>query len=631
MDKQFNNKIVSSGCNTLQKLASKRDAEDYSVKDDKIPCKTPVSTEFTVDVLSHGMVPRPVNGVSLINSAEYVGHRGSLLSLQPWIFRKASYLRDKEIKKVAEDCSKLSEREMDDLVNNLLRENTSRRVNLSHAHGRGPSCLRSQCSCRGTSKPLSSMEDYLLPQLYNENCESEEFLFSSIPSSTTSDIRPFVTDGSNIISTSCSGPVDNNFASELDNKTYVKSVSGVLPLPKLRTAKRNCRETPHEKLVHSNTIEPLKFGHHKDKVDALHIFSVGVSLGLLSTILSNRKEIDHLNTMLKSSENLVQDLQEELDALTVKELANEVQKPSGMVLNLEPVVMDDNDQIFLPMEESRSEIEAELEIELEKLEMGVNSSVFSAKMLVLDELDLELITDEIVGGELKTGRFFNDQSTNLSDCTSSTDRPFKANYSVSPRELSLRLHEVIQLRLQERIEELERELQQTQKQLQLVESDCLASQRGLSSSDVGSSSNMNSPIGTAGIISLAKPVCLNLNGESLEAYDEVYRDFSRVANMEENRPLTTNSKDHIEYYFHSSDANLIWEREGLRSFGEEPLWDQKLKDKGLLATHEVHALDEGDYVYDEEMRTLITRILEKTRQGSPIVQDVQRMLFALND
>lgn len=58
-----------------------------------------------------------------------------------------------------------------------------------------------------------------------------------------------------------------------------------------------------------------------DSVGALHIFSVGVSLGLLSTILSNRKEIDNLNTkeidnlntMLKSSENLVQDLQEELE------------------------------------------------------------------------------------------------------------------------------------------------------------------------------------------------------------------------------------------------------------------------------------------------------------------------------
>ncbi|XP_074578376.1 uncharacterized protein LOC141834886 [Curcuma longa] len=620
MDKQLNHKIVAAGCDTFQKLASKRDPEDYSVRDDKIPCKTPSSTEFTVDVLSYGMVPRPVNGVCLINSAEYVSHRGSLLSLQPWIFRKESYLRDMEIKKVVEDYSKLREREMDGLVKNLLGESTSRRVNLSHAHGRGQSCLRSRCSCRGTSKPLSSTEDYLIPQLYNENFESEEFLFGTVRSSTTPGIRPFVTDGSKIISKSCYGPMDNNFASELDNEIYMKSVSGISPLPKLRAAQRNCRETPHEKLVHSNTIGPLKFAHHKDSVDALHIFSVGVSLGLLSTILSNRKEIDNLNTMLKSSENLVQDLQEELDTLTVKELANEVighQKPSDMILNLEPVVKDDNDQVFLPTEESRSEIEAELEIELEKLEMGMNSSIFSTKKSVLDELDLELIADDIVG-ELKSGRFFHDQSTNASDFTSSTDHALDASYSVSPRELSLRLHEVIQLRLQERIEELERELQQTQKQLHLVESDCLVSQRGLSSSDVGSSSNMNSPIGTAGVISLAQPFCMNLNGD---AYNEVYRDFSRMANMEENRPLTTNSKDHIEYYLHSSDENLIW----------EPLWDQKLKDKGLLTTHEVHAMDEGDYVDDQEMKTLITQILEKTRQGSPIVQDVQRMLFALND
>lgn len=62
------------------------------------------------------------------------------------------------------------------------------------------------------------------------------------------------------------------------------------------------------------------------------------------------------------------------------------QKPSDMVLSLEPVVKYDNDQVFLPTEESRSEIEAELEIELEKLEMGMNSSVFSAKKSVLDEV-----------------------------------------------------------------------------------------------------------------------------------------------------------------------------------------------------------------------------------------------------
>lgn len=263
MDKQFNNKIVASGCNTCQKLASKRDAEDYSVKDDKLPCKTPVSTEFTVDALSHRMVPRPVNGVSLINSAEYASHRGSLLSLQPWIFRKESYLRGKEITKVVEDYSKLREREMDGLLNNLLRESASSRVNFSHAHGRGQSCLRSRCSCRGISKPLSSMEDYLIPQLYNENFETEEFVFGSVRSSTTSGIRPFVTDGSKIISKSCYGPVDNNFDNELDNKISMKSVSGVLPLPPLRTAKRKSRETPHEKLVHSNTIGPLKFAHHK--------------------------------------------------------------------------------------------------------------------------------------------------------------------------------------------------------------------------------------------------------------------------------------------------------------------------------------------------------------------------------
>ena len=60
--------------------------------------------------------------------------------------------------------------------------------------------------------------------------------------------------------------------------------------------------------------------------DRLLLFSIGVSIGIISSSLSNKKEFDTLKGTLKQMENLVQDLQDELEmkeGLTVKELPNE--------------------------------------------------------------------------------------------------------------------------------------------------------------------------------------------------------------------------------------------------------------------------------------------------------------------
>jgi hypothetical protein len=54
--------------------------------------------------------------------------------------------------------------------------------------------------------------------------------------------------------------------------------------------------------------------------------SAGVTLGILSCCLSNKKELEALKGTLKRMENLVQHLQDELEmkeGLTVKELHNE--------------------------------------------------------------------------------------------------------------------------------------------------------------------------------------------------------------------------------------------------------------------------------------------------------------------
>jgi phosphopantetheine adenylyltransferase len=60
--------------------------------------------------------------------------------------------------------------------------------------------------------------------------------------------------------------------------------------------------------------------------DRICLFSAGITLGILSCCLSNKKEIEALKGTKKRMENLIQDLQDELEmkeGLTVKELHNE--------------------------------------------------------------------------------------------------------------------------------------------------------------------------------------------------------------------------------------------------------------------------------------------------------------------
>lgn len=118
--------------------------------------------------------------------------------------------------------------------------------------------------------------------------------------------------------------------------------------------------------------------------------------------MANKREFDELKELLKQTENLIQDLQEELemkDSMTVKELWNyESHDTCGSftyerVANLFPHVpktsnditkYDGRDAYFQKAEESSEEsmskIEAELEVELERLGLNMNASTLDKKL-----------------------------------------------------------------------------------------------------------------------------------------------------------------------------------------------------------------------------------------------------------
>ncbi|XP_065004383.1 uncharacterized protein LOC103982148 isoform X2 [Musa acuminata AAA Group] len=656
MDKQTNHKRVESGGSIFRRLICKQATEDASSNEDKVPCNTPRrSVGSRTDSSFEGMASgSSVNGDNLMSSGRYVRDHGSLLSLQPWIFRKGNYSTGEETGKANGKCSENCRYDMDGFMYNSSAEFSPLSVSLGHSCGRGRSSLRTRRPRQHSIKPLSSLENCLVPQIYSENFEFEEFVFSSFPSPAAPALRPFViTDGSKIISKSSFGDMDIPFGNGIQERN-MKRVMGVSSLPEPRTPKRKSRETPDEKLESFNSQRSCRGCHQKvfpGSLDGMHIFSVGVSLGFVSAILSNRKEIEKLNNMLKSSENLVQDLEEELEmkeSIIVKELADEAcgcQEPSDIIAEIETTESsriqvsssyfltqnNEHNLLLLPKEDSRSKIEAELEIELERLELNIASSL-NGEMSTFNEIDPDLIAD-VVHGDLKAdllpGGASEEYADNASDSKSaSTNYTNNFNYAVSPRELSLRLYEVIQHRLEERIKELEIELQKTQKQLQLVESEHV-SRRAFSSSDMGSSSNQDSPMDLTADTAFSRPFCLNLAGDALDAYDEAYEEFMRVATTEEKLPSTTNSDNELQYGLPSSDRSLIWGMEGPKYRGSEPTWEQNLKKREPDVTHEIYTAYEDDD--DDEMKTLIEQIMERTRQGSTIVVNAQRMLFSMDD
>lgn len=132
----------------------------------------------------------------------------------------------------------------------------------------------------------------------------------------------------------------------------------------------------------------------------------------MSSLLSSKREVDKLNDLLKQRENLVQDLQEELtmkDSLSVSELAGETR--GGQELKTRSPDVEEKiysspkcgstcsspkpqqDNFGSPVlsrgggsEESLSKIEAELEAELEKLELNINATSLEGRLSTLAEV-----------------------------------------------------------------------------------------------------------------------------------------------------------------------------------------------------------------------------------------------------
>lgn len=543
---------------------------------------------------------------------------------------------------------------------------------LDSFHCSGKNSLRTKHSGSHVVKPFSSLDSCLMAQLYKEHARMEEYVLSALRSPSTIMKPLLITDGTQIISRADRDSLSAQIASDNNRWHKEEIVCGVPPLPKigfsdhLKKIKSKSGKRQIERWSSSQKHLQSPNGSH----DGTVLFCLGVSIGIISSLMVNGREVNQLKEDLKHTQNLVQDLQEELemkDSLTVKQLANEnnesqdtcdnsfhyrasnphllIQNVNDSMNNIGAVSYNENTE---QSPESMSKIEAELEAELERLGLNMNPSGPPRRLSELVELDPDSTAD-FARGELRldmVNRQAAAQSESNQDARG-TSPTCSANYAVSPRELSLHLHEVIQSRLQERVKELETALQNSQRKVQLLESEHKNAQRLLSTTELRYSSGEVSPVVEGDFSCIDQPLVMNLSREALDAYNEAYEELNKMNESEEEDSLSGDFEDN-QAGLHLFDQRVSWGQNGrangsfsLSSHNQEktpndlhtgPLKSSAEYGAGIEELlYDRISEDENSDCDDEMEKQLIQQIVEKTKKGSPVVLNAQRLLFSVDD
>ncbi|GAB4860878.1 hypothetical protein Ancab_036038 [Ancistrocladus abbreviatus] len=550
-------------------------------------------------------------------------------------------------------------------------------MGMSHGFKRGQSSLRSRRSHWQFLKPLNSLESCLTAQMYKEHAEMEEYVLSPFRSPCIPTLRPFyVADGSRIISKSS----DDSFAVWFNNdkeksqkESHLKAnkePSGLPHLPKIASAelswkrkdKKGNDQTKKPPSL-NNLIKEVQF-HSQGTPNGAILFCLGISMGILSSIVADIMEVEKLRELLKQTENLVQDLQEELemkDSLTVQELVNENDVlqdardsfPSDQKHIVFSTQLDSKEAIKYANEDLDAQnaaekpeltiIEAELEAELERLEVNMKESTLHGGLSDVFEFDQDFVA-EVVQGDLRADMLSrNGGSDSISfEGSSSNSTPQSAKYAVSPRELSLRLHRVIQSRLEERIMELEVALEKSQKRAHHLESEQLSSWEEFMHSE--SSSTQGSPIDIEAVSPMARPLIMNLSGEALDAYNEACEELGAIYRSKiDDSVFKLNINDqHRVHTFgghqdrqQSLEHNEFTEENGMIAKAsvaqplvkEEETWPNTgITQQSREVTPNGNENSDDDF---DDMEQLIKQIVEKTRQGSPAVLQAHRAMISM--
>ncbi|KAF3431586.1 hypothetical protein FNV43_RR26317 [Rhamnella rubrinervis] len=510
---------------------------------------------------------------------------------------------------------------------------------------KGSRNLRSKCN--GFSvKPLKSLESCLTSQLlYREHARMEQYVYSSFSSPCTVAMRPlFVTDGGRIISRASIGFSEKSW---LENGEELQKQGGLegnkarlrsFGYPRRR--KQNVRKGQYRRRCGFTTRATTGPFHSQGLSNGMVLFFLGVTVGIVSNIIATKSNLDKLNELLKQSQNLVQDLHEELemkDSLTVKELSSEDlecqgtnEHSNGISTAFSPERKLDKfvdcggkepDESKAKYSEARSQIEAELEAELELLELNIKKSSLQ-RASHYDMLDPDF-REGIIQENLKPDKV-NWELGRLPDSDHDSSRTpvnhtCEASNAVSPWELSFRLHEVIASRLKARIMDLEAELKNSQNKVRSMELENMVPERG-SCSQLGSSStegNDRSPAGVQEGNDFNHPLVTNLSGAS-DSYNEAYEEISKMSKTEkeciykekppfEKKPSEGQNGGDSFLTWHYDVSEERWSRDSYRDEEMPPA-------EGFSRSSGSSMISDSEAINDEENeKHLIKKIVEKSR------------------
>ena len=252
MDKQKKHKNAEMGNNVFHRIVLNQIAGNIGFEEEEnVPCNTPRHSNRSRFGGSSGKFGASTSGsigAESVSPGEYVRDPGSILSLQPWIFKRSSTQNNEEMVLPSGRGKNL----VDGFRDGSTIEVSARSPGLGSGSGRGRGALRSRRPQRHFINPLVPTEDSYIPQLYDENFEFEEYTFAPVPSPASA--RPFiVTDGRRIISKSRYEPVpvpfDIGFDKDCRNGLRVpESIVGIAPLPELNKSRRDRRVSQNANL-----------------------------------------------------------------------------------------------------------------------------------------------------------------------------------------------------------------------------------------------------------------------------------------------------------------------------------------------------------------------------------------------
>ncbi|KAH7306227.1 hypothetical protein KP509_22G002300 [Ceratopteris richardii] len=366
--------------------------------------------------------------------------------------------------------------------------NSSRKSRTPNKYGRSKGIRK---RILAGQKPMSSLESCLSAQLDDDNSRRHN-------GSVRHSHRQVLKDSCSFASEGKAGPSKTEFAIGLPSISRIPSrkFSSKSRTPNISECDQNVNEEPFNPFAcqRYKSTDGVKWESRKGKLGSSTkglLFNFGVGVGMMFTVMSNMREVRRLTLLLKEAESLIKDLEDELErkdeeesslqsidarsekkqnfiSSTLRKVRSATESLCSMRMALanEPAIS--SERLF---SKDMSKLEAELEAELERMELNLGDGDFKLRNKSTERNEMDGEVGSLVHGDLTVHGLPHELEVDSegNSSSSSHDDNHVHNYAVSPRALAKRLHEVLEAQQERRISQLEMELSALNRKLKAKE------------------------------------------------------------------------------------------------------------------------------------------------------------------